>query len=268
MNEKTVTVVYFGEETENRRKQCGLSLIEQLLLSIRSIRQNWSKSVDIHVYHFWPLSSATQLELTLLGATIYASTNLIESQFPLSNKILIGNLYNGNKDILFLDCDTVVHYPVEIATSFEMMVAYDVIKNVDKKDYIEIARCILVELPKIDIYESPAFEYYYYDNIKQFPVFNSGVFFLSKRLQQLFYNEYKKIFFSLYKNFKNHAWNFYIEQISFCMTIIKLKIKYSLFPKGFNFICTPRADFLKNWDKQTVVIEHYAGNNGSPFSFE
>lgn len=267
MNDNTLSVIYFGDETDYRKKKCGLSLMEQLLLSVNSIRNNWSKVVDIYFFHSETLSARTLHELHLLKVHIQKADRVIETEFPLSNKILIGELYKGDKDILFLDCDTIIHKPVNLETDNEMLVAYDAMKNIETEDYIKVFDFLKLNLADIELYESPAFEYYFHDKTKQFPVFNSGVFFLKKNLQHDFYFQYKRTFSDLYSKFKTDKWKFYIEQIAFSMTIVKLKINYSIFPKGYNFICTPRADFLKNWDKNKIIIEHYAGDNGSPISF-
>lgn len=267
MNDSNIAVIYFGDETDFRKKKCGLSLIEQLLLSVNSLRNNWSKTVDVYLFHSKSLSETTLNNLRQLDVQVKQSESVIESDFPLSNKILVGNCYEGSKDILFLDCDTIIHKPVNLKTDSEMLVAYDAMKNIERDDYIKVSELLQLDLADIKLYESPAFEYYFHDKTNQFPVFNSGVFFLKNKLQHDFYSEFKKTFSDLYGKFKTDKWKFYIEQIAFSMTIVKLKINYSIFPKGYNFICTPRADFLKNWDKNKIIIEHYAGDNGSPISF-
>ncbi len=264
MEDKEIAVVYFGDETDSRKKKCGLSLIEQLLLSVNSIRNNWSKEVEIYFFHTKVLSELTLNELQGLNVQVQQAEYVIEPEFPLSNKILVGDFYKGIKDILFLDCDTLIHRPVHIETENEMLVAYDAMKNIEVEDYVKVFDLLKLDLVNIELFESPAFEYYYNSREKQFPVFNSGVFFIKKNLQRDFYLDYKRIFSELYCRFKTAKWKFYIEQIAFCMTIVKLKINYSIFPQGYNFICTPRAEFLKSWDKNKIIIEHYAGDNGVP----
>lgn len=268
MNDNTLSVIYFGDETYYRKKKCGLSLIDQLLLSVNSIRNNWSKIVDIYFFHSETLSARTQHELYLLKVHIQKTDRVIEPEFPLSNKILVGEFYKGDKDILFLDCDTIIHKPINFEQENDILVAYDALKNIEREDYIKISNFLQLNLEDIELYDSPAFEYYFNDKIRQFSVFNSGVFFLKKEIQHKFYYEYENIFSALYSEFKTAKWKFYIEQIAFCMTIVKLKLNYSIFPKGYNFVCTPRADFLKNWDNNKIIIEHYAGDNGSPLNFD
>ena len=267
MDDSKIAVVYFGDETDFRKKKCGLDLIEQLYLSVNSLRNNWSKTVEVYFFHTRSLSEITLNNLRELNVQVLQSESVIEPEFPLSNKILVGDLYKANKDILFLDCDTVIHKPVNLETDSEMLVAYDAMKNIEVQDYNKVSNFLQLDFADIELYDSPAFEYYFHDKKKQFPVFNSGVFFLKKQLQKDFYLEYKRTFSDLYAKFKMDKWKFYIEQIAFSMAIVKLKINYSIFPKGYNFICTPRADFLKSWDKSKIIIEHYAGDNGSPISF-
>jgi len=264
MNEKLLSIIYFGDETTFRQKQCGLTLIEQLLLSVKSLRANWSKTVEVYFFHSTDLSNPTKESLLQLNVITQKSNRIIEPKFPLSNKILVGELYCSDKNILFLDCDTIIQKPVNIDTSAEMLIAYDALKNLTRKEYESVVSCLDISLPTGEIYDSPSFEYYYHDNAKQFPVFNSGVFYLNKSLQQTFYFEYEQTFKTLFDNFKTDRWKFYIEQIAFCMTICKLKIDYKIFPKGYNYICTPRADYLKDWDTNKIIIEHYAGDNGRP----
>lgn len=266
MTDKQLSVIYFGDETTFRKKQCGLTLIEQLLLSVKSLRSNWSKAVNVYFFHSSDLSNSTKESLLHLNVTTKKSNRVIESEFPLSNKILVGELYRSNNNILFLDCDTIIHKPIEIDINEDMYVTYDALKNLTSDEYNSVMSHIHIDKPKGEIFESPSFEYYYHDNLGQFPVFNSGVFFLKKSLQKSFYFEYEQTFKTLYDKFKTDRWRFYIEQIAFCMTITKLKINYSIFPKGYNYICTPRADFLKDWDKNKIIIEHYAGDNGRPIN--
>lgn len=262
-----LNIFYCGDETNYRKKKVGLTIMDQLILSIKSIRKNWSKDVKIFFIHTRSLASNNQLKLQKLKVKCIKANSGIEPEFPMSNKILVGKYFNKNANLLFLDCDTIIHKKINPNWNSEMLVAYDVLKSLSKSEYSEFFKNIQLNLPKGIISHSPAFDYYYNKKKKLFPNFNAGVFYINKKLIKKFYSEYENIFRKSYNKFKYKKWLFYIEQLSFCAAIVKLKINYQIFPKGYNFICTPRADYLKKWPKDKIYIEHYAGDTSKPINF-
>ncbi len=258
------TVVYSGDETDFRKKEIGLTLIDQLELSVSTLRKNWSARVRVVFIHTQSLSSSTAQRLSALNIEpVYISFRPI-AEFPIANKLNVGRLHVKTPYILFLDCDTIIHQPVQLVGGNDILIAYDALLSLPRQDMTAVEE--ILEIPPIQGKwpESPAFEYYNDRASNLVPSFNSGVILVRTEIQQEFYNTWEAWTKKLFPVFQSASWNFYIEQLACCMTVFHGKWNWGILPKGYNFICTVRAPFLRDWPKNQVVIEHYAGNNSTP----
>jgi hypothetical protein len=266
--EDRVAVVYCGDPGNFRRKQCGLTLVDQLFASIESLRQIWSASIDVYFIHTQPLQATTRDHLHALNVTTVKANEPLCRDFPMANKILVGDYYRSHKDLLFLDCDTRFHRRLEIEPSHEIYAAYDVLQAVSKDIWQEFFHFLGVSLPHAQLLTTPAAAYYAVGDTRQFPQLNSGVFFLKRSRVLSFYAEWKRILLAARSRFGSTDWEFYIEQLSFIATIVSLRLDLGIFPPGINFICTPRASGLAYWPADRIIIEHYAGDTSRPLVFD
>ncbi len=264
--DKNIVVIYTGDETRVREKLHGSTIMGQLLISITSVRQNWSTDVEIVFIHTEPLTEKSKKPLTRLNVTSLQANRKVSVEFPIANKFLIGETYNGSKDILFLDCDTIVHQPLEFETSSDLSVAFDALQDISEERYQKLYASLGVDFPQGYFTEKPSYEYYYHDRTNLFPMLNTGVYFIKNKHKNIFYKRLEENFHKTFDLFKNEM-TFYFDQICFAPTMIQLGLRHSYLPKGYNFICTPRAPYLKEWPEDKIFIEHYAGNNSRPLVF-
>ena len=262
--DQNIIVAYAGDETNTRSKIGGYTLMKQLFTSINSVRKNWSKDVEIVFIHTKPLSKHTEKMLKELNVVSLHAKRKVSDIFPIANKFLIGETYKGNKDILFLDCDTIIHRPIYFDTSSDMLVAFDALQDISEERYRRLYHALGVDFPSGRFSEKPSYEYYYHDKKDLFPLINTGVYFIKNIHKDIFYKQLEQNFHKTYSLFKGEM-GFYFDQICFALTMIQLGLHYIFFPKGYNFICTPRAPYLKDWPTNKIFIEHYAGDNGVPF---
>ena len=213
------------------------------------------------------MSKHTEKILKGLNVVSLHAKRKVSDIFPIANKFLVGETYKGNKDILFLDCDTIVHKPIFFDTSSDMLVAFDALQDVSEERYRKLYKDLDVKFPNGRFSDKPSYEYYYHDTIDLFPLINTGVYFIKNEHKEIFYKQLEQNFHRTYVLFKNEM-NFYFDQICFVLTMIQLDLHYNFLPKGYNFICTPRAPYLKDWPKDKIFIEHYAGNNSQPLIFD
>ncbi|MHA7773853.1 hypothetical protein [Roseibium sp. M-1] len=264
--EENLVVIFTGDETNSRKKADGTTLIDQLFLSIKSIRKNWSTGVEIVFIHTQPLSAATLCQLSDLKVTNVNAARKVDASFPIANKMLVGEGYRGDKDILFLDCDTIVHQPLDFDVSQAAIVAFDALQDVSEDTYRKLYTVLGVEFPIGDFSDRPSYDYYVHERRDMFPLINTGVYFLKNNLKDSFYTALQDNFHKTYETFRGEL-DFYFDQICFALTLHQLGVEYTYFPKGYNFICTPRAPYLKEWPRNQIFIEHYAGDNSSPLVF-
>jgi hypothetical protein len=265
--EQDVVVAYAGDETRARQKVYGASIIDQMFASVDSIRKNWSVDVEIVFIHTEPLSASILERLSLLNVSPLRAGRKVSSEFPIANKFLVGPTYRGPKDILFLDCDTIVHRPLDFQTTMEMLVALDALQDVAEDRYRRLYAAVGVELPRGDFSYRPSYEYYYNDRIDLFPLLNTGVYYVKNKHKDAFYSRLELNFFKTYDLFRDEL-TFYFDQICFALTAVELGLRYEYFPKGYNFICTPRASHLRDWPRDKIFIEHYAGDSSRPLEFD
>lgn len=263
-----LTLLYAGDPYEYRRKVCGLNLIDQLFLSVETVRKNWSKQIEIIFVHTLELSPLLRHKMSDLNIQAIRASGPLEPRFLMANKILAGLYYEGNNDILFLDCDTVIHQRPIFNRSHDLFVAYDATRSVEEQAYIEFFTKLQIPMPTGSFPDSPAYEYYHHDREDLFPMINAGVFFLRRRRHKQFFATWQKIFTGAFELFLDRDWAFYIEQMAFLATACHLEIPIGFFEKGINFICTPRAPALRKWPKHQIIIEHYAGNTSRPLVFD
>jgi len=264
--ENNIVVVYTGDETKTRKKLSGQTLIDQMLKSIDSVRQNWNEDVEIVFIHTESLSEQTQDKSNGLTVTSLQANRKVSSKFPIANKFLVGETYQGNKDILFLDCDTIIHQPISLESSADLLIAFDALQDISEYHYRKLYNTFGIAFPCGSFTKKPSYEYYYNDRTDLFPLFNTGVYFIKNKHKDVFYKKLEKNFQKTYELFKNEM-TFYFDQICFALTVIQFGLHYQYLPKGYNFICTPKAPYLKNWPKDKIFIEHYAGNNSRPLIF-
>jgi hypothetical protein len=262
LSAENMSVIYCGDAHEYRRKRCGLSLMDQLLSSVESIRRNWSASVEVLFVHTLPLGDLALRKLEALSVRTVQVEESLQPDYLLGNKILVGTNYTGTKDILFLDCDTRVHRPPVFDVANDMLVTYDALQAVSLETYRQFYDSLNIGMPQGAFFEAPAYQYYFNGAANQFPQFNSGVYFLKKQLQEDFYETWRRILVKVRKQFSNASWEFYMEQLSFTAAIMALGIDFGIFPPGINFICTPRAPYLevaeaRNYDR-TLRGRHLA----------
>jgi hypothetical protein len=236
-------------------------------MSVESLRSNWSNEIDVFLIHTADLPTPFKQQLGLLKVRTILGKGPLQEGFLLANKILVGRDYDGTNDFLFLDCDTRVHRAPVFDRRKDIVVSFDALRSVPLAIYQKLFKFLNVPLPAGQIFDAPAFEFYFHGVDDQFPQYNSGVFFLKKCLQARFYDEWKRMFTHVYSHFAAAEWAFYLEQLSFIATIQKLGLDVGLFPSGINFICTPRAPYLKDWPQEKIVIEHYAGDTSRPLVF-
>lgn len=260
-------LAYAADEHEFRRKTCGLSLTDQLLLSVSSVRDNWSTSIEIVVSHTTPLAASTLDALAGLRVRTVHAARTPFSSFPLANKLLVGDLDSRGKDLLFLDCDTIVHAPVAFDRRDDLIVALDALRAVPENVYREFLSFLGLAMPAAPILEAPAFEYYMHATTHQFPQLNSGVFYIRNRHARRFFDAWETLFHRAHQRFAHEKWAFYLEQLAFIAAMLRERIRVGLFVPGINFICTPRAPHLREWPRSQIVIEHYAGDTSRPLVF-
>ena len=265
--QKEVVVVFSGDETNARRKTDGATIIDQAFLSLESIRKNWNSEIEILFIHTQPLTESSLCHFEQLNVATINVGRQVHSLFPIANKMLVGEAYKGKKHILFLDCDTIVHKPLDFQLTTGALVAFDALQDVTEENYKRLYAALGVDLPQGSFSKNPSFEYYYHNRRDMFPLLNSGVYFIQNRHKDSFYNNLLENFHKTYELFRGEL-NFYFDQICFALTLHQLGIEYDYFPKGYNFICTKRAPYLKDWPKEEIYIEHYAGNNSRPLVFK
>jgi hypothetical protein len=260
-------LVYCGDSYDHRKKRCGLRLSDQFLISARSVRTNWSKTIPIFFIHTRDLDSELLSQMDALQITRMRAVAPIEPDFPLANKLLAGEHFCGTADALFLDCDTVIHSNPSFTSPNGLAVAYDCLEAVPPKILTEFFKAVGAVPPSGVPSDRPSYDYYYHDKTNLLPYLNSGVFFLRRDLQKPLYDEWLRTFRIAYNTFRGAPFEFYVEQLSFVAAIHKLGLKWDFFPKGINFICTPRAPHLLRWPKSGIIIEHYAGDTSQPLVF-
>ena len=265
---RELEVVYCGDAWGHRTKTCGLSLTDQLLISVRSVRANWSSTVGISFVHTQPIPIAVAGELDALGVQIFHSAGSVCDAFPMANKILPQRFDFGNKNVLYLDCDTIVHRRVEFDDSWEFLVAYDALQAVSREVYLEVFQHLGIDAPEGRFSSAPSFEYYYNDERSLFPLWNAGVYYVNASIKRRFYDAYLNNFWLIYEKYMLEKWRFYIEQLALTTAVFSIGAKAAIFPKGINFICTPRAYQLREWPADDIVIEHYAGDTSRPLALE
>ena len=264
--EESVIVIFTGDETVARKKNGGRTIMEQMFASVESIRNNWSREIEILFIHTEPLSDTSLRYLDQLDVGNINAGRKVNPSFPIANKMLIGETYKGEKDILFLDCDTLVHKSLDFDISQDALVAYDALQDVTEEQYRRLYDTVGVDFPSGAFSDRPSYEYYYNDRNDMFPLINTGVYFLRNKFRDDFYTKLQENFHLTYGIFRDEL-TFYFDQICFAMTLRQLGIHYKFFPKGYNFICTSRAPYLMHWPKDQILIEHYAGNNSKPLVF-
>lgn len=265
--EENVIVVFTGDETNARKKDEGRTIMEQMFASIGSIRKNWSTEIEILFIHTEPLSDSSLKRLRQLNVDNINAGRKVDPSFPIANKMLIGEAYKGGKDILFLDCDTLVHKALDFDISQDALVTYDALQDVTEERYKRLYDALGVAFPNGVFSGRPSYEYYYHDRHDLFPLLNTGVYFLRNKFKDSFYEKLQENFHKTHDLLKDEL-TFYFDQICFALTLRQLDIEYSFFPKGYNFICTTRAPYLKDWPRDQIYIEHYAGNNSRPLVFD
>ena len=264
IDKSNLSVIYSGDHSDYRRKAFGATLIDQALMSIKSIRNNWSSDIPIYFTHTEHLPDSILSQMKYLNVQTWQESRYAFPEFPLGNKINFCTVPVETEFLLFLDCDTVVHKSLSIDSSADILVAYDALLALSEKDFRLLFRHLKVEFPKGKFYDSPAFEYYIQDRQDIFPAWNSGVFFLRSKHRYLLAECWSNMLQVAYDRFSTSSWSFYLEQASFIASIIALDFNYDILPKGYNFICTPRARHLEHWDHNKIYIEHYAGNTSEP----
>jgi hypothetical protein len=217
--------------------------------------------------HIADLPIAFKKRLDALKVHTLFCNGPLQAHFPIANKILVGRNYGDVSDFLFLDCDTRIHRAPVFDRHKDIVVSFDALQSVPLVTYQMFFAFLNVVFPAGRLFNAPAFEFYFHGIYDQFPQYNSGVFFLKKGLQKQFYEEWERIFRKVYLRFADVEWCFYLEQLSFIATIQTLGLDVGLFPAGINFICTPRAPYLKDWPQEGIVIEHYAGDTSRPLVF-
>ena len=263
-DESNLAVVYCGEETEYRRKKGGLFLIEQLVLSVTSLRQNWSATVPVCFMHTGPLATSTLDALDHLGVESQRHERFDE-RYPISNKMLVG-YYKGSRHVLFMDCDTIVHRPVRIPNPARaaLLVAPDVMPSLDEATFRDVFDRIGAPALKGKFVHSPALAYYAHDRTDLFPNWNAGVYVVERGTLDKLLVSYLHYLGKLIEAFGDKEWAFFIDQLCFTAAALTVASPIAFLPKGVNFICTPRSDVLSWWPKSAVVVEHYAGDTSSP----
>ncbi len=267
--EKNIIVVYTGDETKEREKQYGSTIMNQLFVSCASIRENWSADVEILFIHTKPLTDKSKHILKKLGVNSIQSRRGISDEYLIANKYLVGENYKGKKDILCLDCDTIVHQPIAFDTfSNDVLVALDSLQDISESEYKKLYSFFGIKMPKGKFTSTPSYEYYYHNKKDIFPLLNVGVYFIKNRHKDIFYKKIEENFLKILHFFKNEKKDpFYSGQVCFALTLHQLGLNYGYFPKGYNFICTKRAPHLIDWPKDKIFIEHYAGDNSHPLVF-
>ena len=239
--------------------------MDQLLLSVASVRRNWSDVIEIAVVHTKPLSSAATH--ALIGMGVRRLLRPAFADFPLANKLLVADIDRGRKDLFFLDCDTIIHAPVVFDRTREFVVAFDALQSVSADTYREFFAFLGIAAPSAAILDAPAFQYSMRGVTDQFPQFNSGVFYLRSAHVSRFFATWRKLFLIAYARFALEKWAFYLEQLAFVAAVVKENLDVALFAPGVNFICTPRAAQLADWPQSRVILEHYAGDTSRPLVF-
>jgi len=264
--ENNIIVVYTGDETRVREKLSGQTIIDQMIKSINSVRQNWSTDVEIMFIHTEQLTKETEHALKKLNVTSVQSNRKVSVEYPIANKFLVGENYTGSKDILCLDSDTIIHQPVRFNVSNDVLVAFDALQDVSEEVYRKLYTSLGVSFPMGYFTEKPSYEYYYHNRTDLFPLLNIGVYFIKNKHKDIFYKYLEENFLKTFELLKNED-AFYSSQICFALTIFQLGLNHGYFPKGYNFICTPRAPYLIDWPKDKIFIEHYAGDSSRPLVF-
>jgi hypothetical protein len=263
-----MSLVYCGDPYEHRRKKCGLRLTDQFLISAKSVRDNWSESIRIIFIHTCDLAPELVAQMDELKVIRIRAAGAIEPAFPLANKLLAGPHYCGTSDALFLDCDTIIHREPLFSAPGGFAVTYDCLMSVAPDVLGDFFEAVGSPRPTGRVSEKPSYDYYYHDRTDLLPYFNGGVFFVKRELQEPLYSEWLHTFRVAFEKFRGTPFEFYVEQLAFIVAFHRLGFEWNLFPKGINFICTPRAPYLLEWPRSKIVIEHYAGDTSRPLVFE
>ncbi|MDH3649052.1 MAG: hypothetical protein OEQ53_05175 [Saprospiraceae bacterium] len=268
INEHNLSIIYSGDHSEFRKKNFGATLLDQALHSIVSVRNNWSTVVPIYFTHTKALPDYFIKKLADLDVQTVHSSRYALPDYPLANKINFATVGVETEYLLFLDCDTVVHQPLSLDSGADLLIAYDALSGLGKDEFSNLFNRLHVTFPPGKFYESPAFEYYYGDHQDIFPAWNSGVFVLRSDLRTHLADCWSQKLLSAFEYYQTASWAFYLEQASFIVSIFAIELNYEILPKGYNFICTPRAGYLRQWDRSNIYIEHYAGDSSVPLRQE
>jgi len=262
INENNTSVYYSGDETNVRKKECGVSLIEQVKISITSLRNNWSQEVPIYFVHTKKISDKSRNFFQKMGVSLIHIPDEPIKDYKLANKLLVSECPNQREYRLFLDCDTFIHKVISIrnVVDSDILVALDALQGINENELKSVFRLFNLCFPvEAHVSKHPAYDYYVNNITEQIPMWNSGVFLLKESMVLEFYSSWLDITRKLYKKKEELGWSFYIEQVSFCLAVFQSNVQYGLLPKGYNFIATPRAPMLLNWPRDQITIEHYAG---------
>jgi hypothetical protein len=263
-----MSLVYCGDPYDHRRKKCGLRLTDQFLISVKSVRANWSTSIPVIFIHTCELGSELVAQMDELEVIRIRAHGPIEPAFPLANKMLAGSHYCGAADALFLDCDTIIHREPSFSAPGGFAVTYDCLMSVSPETLGDFFEAVGLPRPSGRASDRPSYDYYYHDLTDLLPYFNAGVFFVERELQKPLYVEWLRTFHLAFDKFRGAPFEFYLEQLAFVTALHRLGFEWTLLPKGINFICTPRAPYLLEWPKSKIVIEHYAGDTSRPLIFD
>lgn len=257
--DKLTTVVYSADDFVNKRKNgTSLDIMDQTLLSIKSIRERWSMDVPIALVHTQGLSNRSRMVLDLFKVDTMRWTGELPTNtgHKNGNKLLITKLKINTPYFLLLDGDTIVHKNIDIVDydKYDLMVTYagKVFPYYDWKSLFEE---FSVTCPKGCIYKEPMYEYIMNNKTDIFPWFNTGVVLGKTSLLSSLYNVWSGIMRQLRFGKRSGDYRMRAEPIAFTIAIHKMGLNYGILPKGYNFNTKLRT--LRGQTK--VYISHYCG---------
>lgn len=267
MLDKITTVIYAGDDIDRKKAHSSLKLMDQTILSIKSVREAWSKNVKIKFIHTKPLNQRTQkfLEMFDVGITKWDEDLPTGKDHLNGNKLLVAKIDIDTPYFLLLDGDTVIHRPLVIDNydQYDLLLSYAG-HAFESKHWKKIFEAFELEYPKSTIYKEPMCEYVFNDKDDIFPWFNTGVIFGKTQTLKEFYDPWRnnmRICRSIHKypKFKGVPGGVSkrAEPVSFVGTLFQLNIDFGILPKGYNI--NPKfSRLIKEWED--IYITHYAGN--------
>ncbi len=238
-----------------------ISVIDQAVVLIQSIKKNWTMPSDIIAMHSLKMSRESWDRLTEAGATV------LERQHGFAGFDAVHNRWTAYQDSyrtnnthrLILDVDMIALKDPGFSLDYDIMAGLSGYCVLDREDWQYICGVCGVDMPEGKIIKPPGSPWREYARGGSgfFPCFNAGAVLIEKNLAhsiiETIVDYMRKIRAStLSKNMRGA----FAYTIALSLAIAASGASFALFPAGFNFIGTMLAP--KDYAGE-VFLYHYLG---------